>query len=388
MTRAQACAFLVDHLLRPAPDVVAALAFLGAVQMDPVSRVAPSHHLSLALRVARYRPSALERLRARGGVLEVPAHERCLVPVGDLGAHLVRLYGQRTRDWPARDTTHDAARHVLERLGREGALPTRAFEGERIQGFWDAPGETATKSTSLALEVLWREGYVAVRRRQGNERTFDLFERVVPAAAMAQAQALDAAGAAERRLDAYMRAVRLARADDPRFAFAYAPAAARRTELTRALDDGRLVRVAVQGSRHAYLARRTDVAAWRGDATLRQMARLIPPLDNLLWNRARLEDLFGFAYRWEVYVPAARRRVGPYGMPLLVGSAFWGQADARFDRPERRLSIVAAPAQPGVRPRPYRQALERASRALARTLSRFDGGGEVAVAITWPRDGI
>ena len=380
MTNAEARAFLTTQLFAPQPDTGAALSYLGAVQMDPVSRVAPSHHLSLALRVPRYRPDALERLRARGGVLEVPAHERCLVPTADLGAHWARLVGHRLREWPARERVRSASEHVLERLRGEGPLPTRAFEGERVEGFWDASGEAATKSTSLALEVLWREGHVAVRRRQGNERTFDLFERVVPAALREEAAALGGEETDARRLDAYMRAVRLARANDPRFAFAYEPAARLRERVERALAEGTLVRVEVAASRRAYLARPQDIEAW-GGARSTPRPRLVPPLDNVLWNRARLEDLFGFAYRWEVYVPAERRRVGPYGMPLLVGDAFWGQADVRFDRPSRTLHLRPTPPLPGVHPVRYRRAIERAAEALARTLARFDGEGEVRVSL-------
>jgi len=388
LSRAEARAFLVDRLLAPQPDVAAALAWLGAVQMDPVSRVAPSHHLSLALRVSRYRPEQLERLRRRGGVLEVRAHERCLVPTDDLAAHLARQVAARERHSRHRSRAGEAVDAVLARIAAEGPRRARSFEGGRVEGMWDAPGEATTKSTSLALEVLWVEGRLAVARRQGNERTYDLFERVVGPDRLRRAQAVPGTEAAIRRLDAYVRAVRLCRAGDPHFGFQHGPVADRTALRATALAQGRLARVEIEGVRAAYWARPEDLDTWPG---LSRRARegagravLVPPLDNLLWHRPRLEELFAFAYRWEVYTPVARRSVGPYGMPLLVGDEIWGQADARLDRQQRQLWLMPAPPQPGVRPAAYRRALVRAGRDLARTLRRFEPGPPIEVCLAAP----
>ena len=48
---------------------------------------------------------------------------------------------------------------------------------------------------------------------------------------------------------------------------------------------------------------------------------LLPPLDNVLWDRERLADLFGFRYSWEIYLPPTKRRYGPYTMPVLDRSS-------------------------------------------------------------------
>jgi uncharacterized protein YcaQ len=58
---------------------------------------------------------------------------------------------------------------------------------------------------------------------------------------------------------------------------------------------------------------------------------LLAPLDNLLWDRRRLLDLFGFPYTWEAYTPAVKRHVGPYGMPVLVDGQLVAEIDARRD---------------------------------------------------------
>ena len=51
-------------------------------------------------------------------------------------------------------------------------------------------------------------------------------------------------------------------------------------------------------------------------------AAALAPLDNLLWDRRLLRELFGFEYTWEVYVPADKRRYGYYVLPVLYGERF------------------------------------------------------------------
>ena len=51
-------------------------------------------------------------------------------------------------------------------------------------------------------------------------------------------------------------------------------------------------------------------------------AAIIAPLDNLLWDRELVEQLFDFKYRWEVYKPVVEREYGYYVLPILFGDRF------------------------------------------------------------------
>ena len=95
-------------------------------------------------------------------------------------------------------------------------------------------------------------------------------------------------------------------------------------------------------------------------------AAFLAPLDPLAWDRDLLLRLWGFDYRWEVYVPAAKRRWGYYVLPLLYGDRFVGRIEPRIDRRTGTLRIlgpvvggrVRTPVrgQPGVRGRLHRRA--------------------------------
>ncbi len=65
----------------------------------------------------------------------------------------------------------------------------------------------------------------------------------------------------------------------------------------------------------------------------------LTPFDNLVWERARTERLFGFRYRIELYTPQARRPFGYYVLPLLAAGQLAGRADVKLDRQEATLLV-------------------------------------------------
>lgn len=67
--------------------------------------------------------------------------------------------------------------------------------------------------------------------------------------------------------------------------------------------------------------------------------RIIAPLDNLLWDRKLIKELFDFDYKWEVYTPAAQRKYGHYVLPVLCGSKFIGRIEMETDKKSKILNV-------------------------------------------------
>lgn len=96
--------------------------------------------------------------------------------------------------------------------------------------------------------------------------------------------------------------------------------------------------------------------------------RFLPPLDNLLWRRSRIADLFSFEYKWEIYTPAVKRTYGYYAMPILAGAQLIGRVDSRIDRKRGILTVDGLHLESTVRrtkqlDKTLRTALERFGRA-------------------------
>lgn len=78
-------------------------------------------------------------------------------------------------------------------------------------------------------------------------------------------------------------------------------------------------------------------------------ASVLAPLDNLLWDRRLVQELFAFDYRWEVYKPVTERQYGYYVLPVLYGDRFVARFEPGRDKKSRALVIKNWWWEPGVR---------------------------------------
>jgi len=358
---------------------------LECVQIDPVAVVERNQHLVLAARVPGYAPARLVELLHRGRLFEYWANAICAIPIEDFPMF------EGTRRWFQRYLASEIAalrpvvRRIVAQLEKEGPRPARAFVSpERIRGHWGAEA----KATSHALTLLFRAGRLVVARREGAERYFALPEQVIPADLRARARAVTTAEANDALFGKYVRACRVFDARDPRLGWGRVPAAARRNALARRLRAAEIVPLRIEGVARPYFVRAQDVDALRRrDAAARvggepdEGVRFLAPLDNLLWRRERLSDLFGFEYRWEGYTPVSQRRYGHYAMPILSGARLIGRLDPRLDRERGRLVVRLLHLERGVAP--TRRLRDRLAAALER-FAAFHGARDYAVERTDP----
>ena len=78
--------------------------------------------------------------------------------------------------------------------------------------------------------------------------------------------------------------------------------------------------------------------------TNKKQFHILSPFDNLVIQRKRLAELFDFQYTIECYVPAAKRKFGYFGLPLLYGNKMVGQVDLKVLN-IRNLMWVGKPSQ-------------------------------------------
>ena len=98
------------------------------------------------------------------------------------------------------------------------------------------------------------------------------------------------------------------------------------------------------------------VEGWKDHAYVHPDARvprtvhsrgLVTPFDSLVWDRKRLERLFGMKYTIEMYVPAPKRVYGYYVCPFLLGDTLVARCDLKADRQRRVFMVQSAFLEPG-----------------------------------------
>jgi uncharacterized protein len=320
----------------------AALERLGAIQIDSINVVARNHELVLAARAGAHDPAAFDRLvyRRRAG-FEYWGHAASFLPMGHYRLFLPRMrrMAATTRGWwgDVRRRHADLYAPVLDRIRAEGPLAASAFRdpaGRRRGTWWDwAPAKHV-------LEDLFDQGMVLVHDRVRFERRYDLAERVLPAGLDTSEPATAEAALALTVLAA--GALGVGTAADLADYFRLPPEEAR-PALAEAAAAGLLEEVAVAGwAKPAYLLPGRRAPRRRDHPPV-----LLSPFDSLIWSRERTRRLFGFDYRLEVYVPAAKRMYGYYTMPVLHGGQLVARVDPKHDRATGRLLLRALHLEDG-----------------------------------------
>ncbi|MEO8241551.1 MAG: crosslink repair DNA glycosylase YcaQ family protein [bacterium] len=352
--------FLDRHALAEPPvgpatgaDLAALIDRIGFVQLDSINTVERAHHMILWSRRQSYRPESLKRLHeVDRAVWEHWTHDASILPIHlhHYWQHNFPRREERMRkNWASwfRSGYEPQFEILLDRIAAEGPVSTSDVgEGEvrGSGGWWDwNPSKTA-------LEWLWHTGKLAVTRRDGFQKVYDLAERVIPATHRRQVphqeEVIDwACNAALDRLG-------FADVSELRGYWGIITPAEAKLWVQGAVQRGEVAEIEVEGAAGAVkrsLARPDVLAAAERALEPGGRVRILSPFDPALRDRDRAEFLFGFVYRIEVFVPEAKRKYGYYVFPVMEGDRLIGRLDAKAFRDASALRVKAFWPEAGVR---------------------------------------
>jgi len=307
------------------------------IQIDSVNVLVRSHYLPAFSRLGVYPAGLLDRMAyGRRELFEYWGHEASLMPMELFPLMRPRMErAKRGELWRsiARFARENAAyvESVYEEVRARGPMPASGLSemGIRGQGWWDwAPGK-------LALEWLFWTGRLTTTRRSNFERVYDVVERVIPA------EILRAPVATEEEADRELLAMSalalgVATAKDLADYFRIKMPAAK-PRIAELVDERRLLPARVEGWEQPAFLDPTAKVPRHVDARA-----LVSPFDSLVWERARMQRLFDFHYRIEIYTPSHKRVHGYYVVPFLLGDTLVGRVDLKADRKAGTLLVHAA----------------------------------------------
>ena len=373
---------------------------IGSLQFDPLDIAGRNHDLVLLARIAGYRREWTDALLYEERVL-FEAYNKMLsiLPTAELPYYRISWDRARARhDGGAFDEHAPLVEELLERIRSTGRLSSRDV-GPRaaIDWYW-----RPTNQVRAILEALAEAGILGIARRDGNQRVYDVAERLFPEALLAERPSprdqfrhkllsryrghglLGGVGAGELFFGTYPGALLGTEDGLP------VGVATRKLLLAELLDSGALLAIdveGVRGVRHVVASEvdllrqaEREVASGTRHPGTRPGVAFIAPLDPLAWDRAFLRACYDFDYVWEVYVPAAKRRWGYYVLPILFGDRFVGRIEPRIDRKRGELRILGVWWEDGFDPLAEDGFVE----ALVEALDAHRRFGHVR-KVAWPR---
>ena len=339
---AMRAALLAGSPLPPTKDSILKVArHFGGIQIDPTRTVERTQYLVLWSRLGNYDRNQLDGLFAERKLFEWNAF---IVPVERLAelVHIGKTWATGTGNWrkQARDfmaANADFRQSILDQLRTQGPLQSRQIDDSKLKVGWESTGWTHGKNTSRMLEFMSVQLDVVVAGRVGQERLWDLPERVLPQDAPRHELTEDEYE--ELRVLRAMQRFGVATFGEIRLR-AYGLSVPRAKELLgRLVEEGRLIAVELpypgKPAPAFALPELLDGASKPG----RTRTTLLSPFDPLVYDRDRTQHLFGFSYKLEMYVPKEERKFGHFVLPVVHGDRLIGRLDSARDRSTNDLVV-------------------------------------------------
>ena len=315
--------------------VADAIDHLGYVQIDTINVIERSHHHILFSRIPSYRRADLRQAQSVDrSVFEYWTHALSYVPANDFRFFLpaMREHRREGHRWYASVTAADT-RKVM-RLLRAGPLTIRDIEDDVLtekEHLWQS-----RKPSKRALQLAFYTGVATVSERRGMLKTYELmtrhfgWDRLPKPASTKDITAY--------LLDRALRSQGVVSLDSICHLDAPSKKAVAGLIGSR-VRRGELVPVAIEGAgKQEHWAQPAALEAG-GERPSSDLVHILSPFDPLIIQRKRTNLIFGYNHLFEAYVPKAKRKLGYFALPVLVGDEIVAALDLKTDRQAKKLLI-------------------------------------------------
>jgi uncharacterized protein YcaQ len=349
--------------------IITAARQIRCLQIDPINVVARSPLLVLWSRIGPFDVDAFGKLLWDDRMMfEYWAHAASLVLSEDFPIFQLWMgkrsggdgeSGELYRQWLA--TNEPFRQYILSELQTRGPLFVEEIEDRAVEqwqwGNW--ADKEATRTVHRMIEALWDRGLVTVTRREGQgfglRKQWGLMADYLPE--WVDHEPWGEEEVVRAAIQRSLNALGVARPKHIKRHFTRDRYPGLPKMLRKMTAEEQISRVQIA----------SDDPAWAGEwiisphaIALLESGRLddgdwgrtvlLSPFDNLICDRARTEEMWGFFYRSEIYTPKAKRQYGYYTMPILHGEQLIGRLDPAMDRKNKLLNVHALHLEPGVEP--------------------------------------
>ena len=322
-------------------SVMAVVDRLGLLQVDSVNVFERAHYMPLFSRLGKFDKSELES--AMGGfhpqLIEYWAHEASIVRIENWPLYRWRMNAYRDKystKWGMEAGNKKLVEQITSQLRANGPMTTGQFETEanvRKGSWW---GWSDLKE---ALEYMFLVGDLVSGGRDSFKRLYALPEQVLPQSILDHTPS-DADAKKKLFLQA-ATATGVGTYTDIADWHRMSPTTNKKI-FAELVESGDLLEVRVDGwAQPGYVNASTSLEGLDAKAPGARTT-ILSPFDPVCWKRDRIERMFGFEYRIEIYTPEPKRQFGYYTLPILHNRDLVGRIDLKSDRHGRQLLAKAS----------------------------------------------
>lgn len=344
----------------------------GCIQFDPVDVCGKNPEIVLQSRIGGFTKAMLYEL------LYV---DRKLVDYFDKNLSIMPMedwkYFEREREnhrqW---ERSHEEILQVHDKIiaaiSEKGSQCSADLDiSQKVDWYW-----SKTKLSRAALEHMYFSGELAIHHKGGNMKYYDLIENCIPEEILKAPDPYpDDFDHRKWRVLRRIGSLGLLwnRASDAWLGIQGLKAGERNDIFEQLMSEGCILPVKVEGIAHTLycLAGDEGIAEYsKGESPAKQRCEFIAPLDNMMWDRNLIKEIFDFEYKWEIYTPQPQRKYGYYVLPILFGERLVGRIEMAYDRKNRQLNVSNIWYEPGVR---VTKKLESGIKSALKRFEAFNG---------------
>ena len=310
-----------------------AVEHLGYVQIDTIHVIERCHHHILYSRIPGYQRAHLHQAQSIDRtVFEYWTHALSYVPVRDIRFFLraMKRHWQRRSVWFAGVKPQDL-RKVLTLMKTQGPLTIRDIDDDVLVDK-DHPW-ASRKPSKRALQLAFYRGEVTVSRRSGMLKTYELMDRHF---GWTRPKTASEREILNYLLDRALRSQGIISLDSVCHLDAQRKAAVRRL-IEAKVRRKEIVPVELEGA--GKLQHWAEPQSLDACDSSQQIVHILSPFDPLILQRKRLHLFFGYEHKFEAYVPKAKRLLGYFALPVLVGDEIVAAIDLKTDRERQKLLL-------------------------------------------------
>jgi uncharacterized protein YcaQ len=339
---------------------------VGCIQFDPLDIAGQNAELVMQSRVSDFQPGMLRELLYHDRqLLDGYDKNMAIYPIEDW-PYFSRRRLAAQRELRSSEAVKAISPQIITAIEERGPLSSLDLDFNQTVPWYWAP----TRLSRAALESLYLAGDLIIHRKIHTRKVYDLTQRHIPASVLNMP---DPNSTEVEYQDWYVNrrigsVGMLSKRGSESWLGVPGKSPQRTPAVKRLIEQGKVLEVVVEDIDVPLFIRTQDrILLDEVTNSQKPAARMafLAPLDNLMWDRRLLDDLFGFYYRWEVYTPPAKREYGYYVLPVLYGDRFVARFEPVRQKKNCSLTIKNWWWEPSANP------TEEIVTALVESLERF-----------------